>query len=260
MIHLKSQEEIELVRASNMLVSRTLAEVARLIAPGMNTLRLDQVAEEFIRDNGGVPAFLGYKDYPKTLCTSVNHEVVHGIPSSVTLREGDIVSVDCGVVMNGYYGDSAYTFAVGNIPERVRMLLITTKESLFRGIEQAVEGRRIGDISHAVQQHCEDRGFSIVRELVGHGIGKSLHESPEVPNYGKKGQGVRLKEGMTLCIEPMVNMGRKEIVYGRDGWTVKTADQLPSAHFELCVAIRPECPDILSTFDFIEEVYYNAPN
>jgi len=246
-----------LLRESNLLVSKTLAEVARKIAPGVTTHILDKTAEEFIRDHGAVPGFLGYKGYPKTLCTSVNQQVVHGIPSSYVLKEGDIVSVDCGVLYQGYFGDSAYTFAVGDIPERVRLLLKTTKEALFQGIAFAREGNRIGDISHAVQDYCEKQNFSVVREMVGHGIGKGLHEAPEVPNYGKRGQGVRLQQGMVLCIEPMINMGRKEIIQDADGWTIHTADRLPSAHFEHCVAIGKNNADVLSTFEYIEEIYKN---
>jgi len=255
MIHIKTAEEIELLRASNLLVSKALAEVARKIAPGITTNALDGVAEAYIRDHGAVPGFLGYKGYPKTLCTSVNQQVVHGIPSSYVLKEGDIVSVDCGVLYQGFYGDSAYTFGVGQISDRIRLLLSTTKESLHMGIEYAKAGNRIGDISNAVQNHCENRKFTVVREMVGHGIGKSLHEAPEVPNYGKRGYGVRLQEGMVICIEPMINMGRKEIVQDPDGWTIHTADKLPSAHYEHCVAIGKNGADILSTFAFIEEVY-----
>jgi len=255
MIHFKTTEEIELLRESNLLVSKALAEVAKRIAPGVTTLELDKIAEEFIRDNDAVPGFLGYKGYPKTLCTSINHQVVHGIPSVYVLKEGDIVSVDCGVLYQGYYGDSAYTFAVGNIPDRVKLLLETTKESLYKGIEHAFDGQRVGDISNAIQEYCEQQKFSVVREMVGHGIGKGLHESPEVPNYGKRGHGPRLQTGMVICIEPMINMGRKEIVQDADGWTIHTADKSPSAHFEHCVAIGKTKPEFLSTFEFIEAVY-----
>jgi methionyl aminopeptidase len=258
MIHYKTAEEIELLRASNQLVSKTLAEVAKRISPGVTTLELDQVAEEFIRDHAAVPGFLGYKGYPKTLCTSVNQQVVHGIPSGYVLKEGDIVSVDCGVLFQGYYGDSAYTFAVGEVSDRVKLLLKTTLESLYRGIEHAREGKRIGDISNAIQEYCEHEKFSVVREMVGHGIGKSMHESPEVPNYGRKGHGPRLQEGMVICIEPMINMGRKEINQDADGWTIHTADRLPSAHFEHCVAIGKNEAELLSTFEFIEAIY-NVP-
>jgi methionyl aminopeptidase len=255
MITYKTAEEIELLRESNLLVSKALAEVAKKIAPGISTLELDVIAEEFIRDHGAEPGFLGYHGYPKTLCTSINQQVVHGIPSSHVLKDGDIVSVDCGVLHQGYFGDSAYTFAVGTVSERVRLLLNTTREALYKGIEQATEGKRIGDIGNAVQEHCEKQRFSVVREMVGHGIGKGLHEAPEVPNYGKRGQGVRLQQGMVVCIEPMINMGRREIVQDPDGWTIQTADKLPSAHFELCVAIGKNGADKLSTFDYIEEIY-----
>lgn len=255
MIHYKTTEEIELLRASNDLVSKTLAEVAKRIAPGVSTLELDKVAEEFIRDHNALPGFLGYKGYPKTLCTSVNQQVVHGIPSDYRLREGDIVSVDCGVLYQGYYGDSAYTFAVGAITDKVKQLLKVTRESLYKGIENALEGKRIGDISNAIQEYCEHEKFSVVREMVGHGIGKAMHESPEVPNYGKRGHGPVLQEGMVICIEPMINMGRKEISQDADGWTIQTADRLPSAHFEHCVAIGKTSADILSTFEYIEAVY-----
>jgi methionyl aminopeptidase len=257
MIHYKTAEEIELLKASNLLVSKALAEVAKRIVPGVTTLELDRIAEEFIRDNNAIPGFLGYKGYPKTLCTSVNQQVVHGIPSDYTLKEGDIVSVDCGVLYQGYYGDSAYTFAVGEVPERVRLLLKTTRESLYKGVEQALEGRRIGDISNAIQEYCEHEKFSVVREMVGHGIGRSLHEAPEVPNYGKRGHGPRLQRGMVVCIEPMINMGRKEIIQDADGWTIQTADKQPSAHYEHCVAIGQQEPEFLSTFEYIEAVYKN---
>jgi methionyl aminopeptidase len=255
MIYIKTAEEIELLRASNLLVSRALAEVAGRIRPGVTTLELDRVAEEFIRDNHAEPGFMGYKGYPKTLCTSVNQQVVHGIPSTYQLKEGDIVSVDCGVLFQGYYGDSAYTFAVGEVSERLKTLLKTTRESLYKGIEQARDGKRIGDISSAIQEFCERERFSVVREMVGHGIGKGLHESPEVPNYGKRGHGIKLQPGMVVCIEPMINLGRKEITQDPDGWTIHTADKLPSAHYEHCVAIGKAGADILSTFKYIEEVY-----
>lgn len=242
------------MRAANLLVGRTLAEVAKLIAPGVTTRQLDKRAEEFIRDNGATPAFLGYHGFPGSLCTSVNDHVVHGIPSDrVVLRDGDIVSVDCGTKLAGYTGDSAYTFAVGEVAEDVLSLLRTTKESLYIGIEQAVSGRRVGDIGAAVQQYCEQRGFHVVRDLVGHGIGQNMHEAPEVPNYGKRGTGVELRKGMCICIEPMINMGSKNVVFDRDGWTVRTKTGRPSAHFEHCVAIREGKADILSSFEFVSE-------
>lgn len=254
MINLKTEEEIEIVRENNLLVSKTLAEVAKHIRPGVTTLALDALAEQYIRDNGAVPGFLGYHGYPNTLCVSVNDTVVHGIPSKYELRDGDIVSVDCGTFYKGFYGDSAYTFEVGEVSSEVKKLLEITKESLFKGISVAVEGNRVGDISAAVQHHAEANGFSVVREMVGHGLGKSMHEEPEVPNYGSRGRGPKLQTGMVLCIEPMINLGKKQIYMERDGWTVRTSDRKPSAHFELAVAIRKGEADILSTFKFIEEV------
>jgi len=255
MIIYKTREEIEWLRESNLLVSSTLAEVAKHIKPGVTTLQLDKVAEEFIRSHGAVPAFLGYRGYPATLCTSVNSVVVHGIPSSShTLIEGDIVSVDCGVVKNGFYGDSAYTFPVGKINESLMKLLRITYESLFKGIQEAIEGKRLGDISSAVQTHAEKNGFSVVREMVGHGLGKNLHEEPEVPNYGKRGQGPKLMSGLVICIEPMINMGTKNVRQDKDGWTIRTIDGKPSAHYELAVAIDKGKADVLSSFRYIEEV------
>jgi methionyl aminopeptidase len=254
MIFYKTEKEIELLRKSNQLVSKTLAEVGKLVKPGITTLKLDQRAEEFIRDNGGKPGFLGYKGYPKTLCTSVNSQVVHGIPSLYELKEGDIVSIDCGVLLNGYYGDSAYTFALGNIDNDIRKLITVTRESLFKGIAVAKQGKRLGDIGYEIQSYCEQAGFSVVREMVGHGLGKNLHESPEVPNFGTRGKGIKLKKGLVICIEPMINMGKKEIVQEKDGWTIRTADNKPSAHYELAVAINKNEADILSTFEYIEEV------
>ena len=254
MILIKTAEEIELLRASNQLVSKTLAELAKYIKPGVSTERLDQVAEAFIRDHGAVPGFLGYQKYPKTLCTSVNSEVVHGIPSDkVILKEGDQLSVDCGVVLNGFYGDSAFSFRVGEVSEEVRRLLDTTRECLRKGVEQAVEGNRVGDIGFAIQQHAEQAGYSVVREMVGHGLGRHLHEAPEVPNYGRRGSGPKLKKGMVLCIEPMINMGRRQIKQDPDGWTIRTADNRPSAHFEWAVAVDKGKADILSTFSYIDE-------
>ncbi len=255
MIYLKTDEEIELMREANQLVGKTLAEVGKHVAPGVSTLQLDKIAEEFIRDYGAVPAFLGYGGFPNSICASVNEQVVHGIPSSSKiLNEGDIISVDCGTILNGYVGDSAYTFCVGEVDPRVKDLLKTTKESLYLGIQAAVEGKRIGDISNAVQTYCESHNYSVVRELVGHGIGKRMHEEPEVPNYGRRGCGPLLKSGMCICIEPMINMGSKNVVFERDGWTVRTKDRKCSAHFEHCIAIRPDGPQILSSFDFIEDV------
>ena len=257
MIQLKTDEEIEIQRQSSLLVGKTLAEVAKLIKPGVKTGELDKVAEEFILDHGAVPGFKGYGGFPATLCISVNDEVVHGIPGDRELNDGDIVSIDCGTLMNGFYGDSAYTFAVGNVDSEVLELLKRTKESLYLAIEQAVAGKRVGDIGNAVQKHVESYGFSVVRDLVGHGVGRNLHESPEVPNYGRRGSGVKLKKGMCLAIEPMVNLGVKEVTQDKDGWTIRTADAKPSAHFEHDVAVRNSKADILSTFDYIEEVLNN---
>lgn len=253
-IHLKNEEEIELLRQSSLLVGKTLAEVAKRVAPGVTTLELDTVAETFIRDHGAVPGFKNLYGFPNTLCMSVNHQVVHGIPQDQPLKSGDIVSVDCGVLMNEFYGDSAYTFAVGEISEEVQTLLRVTQECLQKGIEAAVAGNRIGDIGFAVQQHAEANGFSVVRELVGHGLGKSLHEGPEVPNYGRRGRGTKLTEGMVLAIEPMINLGKKAVRQDTDGWTIITADGAASAHFEHDVAVKKNKADVLSTFDFIEDV------
>ena len=254
MIYLKTDEEIELLRAANQIVARTLAEVAKVIAPGVTTLKLDTIAEEYIRSQGAVPGFKGYGGFPGTLCVSVNENVVHGIPSNYALREGDIVSVDCGAVKDGYNGDSTYTFCVGEVDEKVKRLLRTTKESLYIGIEHAVEGNRIGDIGHAIQEYCEKRGYGVVREMCGHGVGRKLHEDPDVPNYGRKGTGPLIKNGMVIAIEPMINMGSKNIVIERDGWTTRTKDRKPSAHYEHTIAIHHGKPDILSSFQYVEEV------
>ena len=257
MIQLKTDEEIEVQRQSSLLVGKTLAEVAKLIKPGVKTGELDRVAEEFILSHGAVPGFKGYGGFPATLCISINDEVVHGIPGDRELKDGDIVSIDCGTLMNGFYGDSAYTFAVGNVDSEVLELLKRTKEPLYLAIEQAVAGKRVGDIGNAVQKHVESFGYSVVRDLVGHGVGRNLHESPEIPNYGRRGSGIKLKQGMCLAIEPMVNMGVKEVKQDKDGWTIRTADTKPSAHFEHDVAVRNGKADILSTFDYIEEVLNN---
>jgi methionyl aminopeptidase len=254
MLYIKTNEEVELLRKSNLLVSKTLGEIAKHIRPGITTLSLDRIAETFILDNGAIPGFKGYNGFPKTLCASVNEEVVHGIPSDYVLKEGDIISIDCGVILNGYYGDSAYTFAVGEIDDNKKRLLQVTKESLEQGVLEAIAGNRVGDISFAVQSYAEEAGFSVVRELVGHGLGTKLHEAPEVPNYGRRGTGPKLEKGLVICIEPMINMGTKETIQMRDGWTVKTADGKPSAHFEYAVAIDIGKADVLSTFKYIEEV------
>ena len=249
MIYLKTDEEIELMRVSNLLVGKTLGELSKWIAPGITTLKLDKIAEEFIRDNGGVPGFLGYGGFPATLCVSVNETVVHGIPSSQTLREGDIVSIDCGAVVNGYNGDSAYTFAVGEVDEKVKHLLEVTKASLYLGIEQAIEGNRIGHIGNAIQDYCEHQGFTVVREMTGHGIGKKLHEEPAVPNYGRRGVGALLKSGMCIAIEPMINLGTDEVYCLDDDWTQVTADGSLAAHYENTVAITEDGPRILTLTD-----------
>lgn len=253
-VALLGEEEIALVRESSLLVGRTLAEVARIIGPGVRTGDLDRLAEEFIRDRGAVPGFKGLYGCPSTLLISVNEEVVHGLPGDRVLREGDIASVDCGVLMNGFYGDSAYTFAVGEPGPEVQRLMRVTQECLRAAIERCVEGSRTGDIGHAVQQHAEKHGYGVVRELVGHGLGRKLHEPPEVPNYGRRGHGPKLQQGMVLAIEPMINMGGKEVRQLDDGWTIVTHDGKPSAHFEHDVAIRPGQAEVLSTFRYIEDV------
>ncbi len=253
MVFIKTEEEIEILRKSNMLVSKTHAMIAGVIKEGISTIHLDRLAEEFIRDNGGIPGFLNYKSYPNTLCISVNDVVVHGIPGSQILQNGDIVSIDCGVILEGYYGDSCYTFEIGEVDEKVKELVETTRKCLFKGINKAVEGNTLGDIGFTIQKHAEQKGFSVVRELVGHGIGKNLHEDPEIPNYGKKGRGLKLKEGMVLAIEPMINLGKKDIYQESDGWTIKTKDGKPSAHFEHSVVVRKNEGEILSDFNIIDE-------
>lgn len=252
-VYLKTDEEIELIRESSLLVGKTLAEVAKLIRPGITTRELDKAAETFIRDHGAEAGFKGFNDYPFTLCTSVNEAVVHGMPDDVPLKEGDIVSVDCGVKKNGFYGDSAYTFSIGEVNEEVKRLLATTQQCLSIGIENAVVGKRIGDISWAIQNHAEKNGYGVVRELVGHGIGQSLHEAPEVPNFGKRGNGPVIQAGLVIAIEPMINMGTKNVKQQKDGWTVSTADRKPSAHFEHTIAVRNGKAEVLSTFELIEE-------
>ncbi|EGJ70441.1 methionine aminopeptidase, type I [Bacteroides coprosuis DSM 18011] len=259
MIFLKTEEEIELLRKSNLLVGQTLAEVAKIIEPGVTTLQLDKIAEEFIRDNGAVPTFKGFPNhlgqpFPGSLCTSVNEVVVHGIPNDIPLKDGDIVSVDCGTYMNGFCGDSAFTFCVGDVAPEVKQLLQITKESLYKGIEQAVHGHRLGDIGYAIQSYAESYGFEVVREFVGHGIGKEMHEDPQVPNYGIRGRGKQLKKGMCIAIEPMITQGNREIGIENDGWTVRTLDRKCAAHFEHTIAIGMHSADILSSFEFVEEV------
>lgn len=253
MIYLKTPEEINLVREASILVSRTLGEVARWIAPGVTTQKLDTIAREFIRDNGGRPACLGYEGFPGTLCIEVNETVVHGFPSNYTLREGDIVGIDTVVEKDGFMGDTCYTFPVGEIDPKVMDLCKTTKESLYVGIDACRPGKRIGDIANAIQTFCEHKGYSVVREMCGHGIGRSMHESPEVPNYGRRGIGPVIRNGMCLCIEPMINMGSRNIVIERDGWTCRTKDRKPSAHYEHTLAVINDNVEILTTFDYVEE-------
>jgi len=255
MVHYKSSEEIEIIRQGAEILSRAHAEVAKKIEPGVSTEALDKVAEEYIRDHEGVPSFKGYNGFPGSLCISVNEQVVHGIPGSAALQSGDIVSIDCGVFYRGFHSDAAYTYPVGEVTVEVKKLLKVTKESLYLGIEKAKTGNRVGDIGFAIQKYVEDFGFSVVRELVGHGIGKTLHESPEVPNYGKRGRGAILKTGLILAIEPMVNMGTRNVIQESDGWTIRTRDHQPSAHFEHTVAVMNGTPEILTTHKYIEEVF-----
>lgn len=259
MIFLKTDDEIELLRQSNLLVGKTLAEVAKLIKPGVTTKELDRVAEEFIRDHGAIPTFKGFPNpfglpFPGSICTSVNEQVVHGIPGDTVLKDGDIISVDCGTLMNGYCGDSAYTFCVGEVAPEIIELLKVTKEALYKGIEMAVHGKRLGDIGYAVQQHCELHSYGVVREFVGHGIGKNMHEDPQVPNYGRRGTGALLKKGMCIAIEPMITLGDKKIGMEADRWTVRTMDRKCAAHFEHTVAVGLDKADILSSFEFIDQV------
>jgi methionyl aminopeptidase len=253
-IHYKSQEEIELIRESSLLVSKTLAEVAKVIKPGITTLSLDKLAYEFIKDNGAVPAFLNYGGFPYSLCISPNEQVVHGFPSDYVIKEGDLISVDCGVIKNNFFGDSAYTFAIGEINEERKKLIKVTQECLSFATEKAIVGMRIGDIAYAVQSHAEANGFGVVRELVGHGVGVKLHEKPEVPNYGSRGKGIKLEEGMVIAIEPMINAGTAAVKFWSDGWTVTSKDNKPSAHFEHTVAVKKGKADVLSTFSLIEKV------
>ena len=250
---IKTKEEIELIRESALLVSKTLGMIANEIKEGVTTLHLDKLAEDFIRSNDGIPGFLGMYDFPNTLCISPNSQVVHGIPNKNPIRDGDIISVDCGVLKNGFYGDHAYTFAIGNTSEETNKLLNTTKESLYEGIKNFKVGSRVGDVGFAIQDYCEKRGYGVVRELVGHGLGKSMHEKPEMPNYGKRGKGKKFLEGMVVAIEPMINQGTHKIKHHNDGWTITTLDNKPSAHFEHNIAIVDGKPELLSTFSYIYE-------
>jgi methionyl aminopeptidase len=256
-IYLKTEREIEIIKESSLIVGKTLAEVAKLIRPGVSLKTLDKVAEEYIRDNGGSPSFKGYNGFPATLCLSVNDVVVHGIPGQYELKDGDIISVDCGAKKNGFHADYAYTFCVGQVSEETRNLCERTKEALYIGIEQAKAGNRTGDIGFAIQSYVESFGYSVVRELTGHGIGRNLHEKPDVLNYGKKGNGCKIKRGMVFCIEPMINMGVKEISVDNDKWTTRTLDGKPSAHYEHMVAIRENGTEIVSTYKYIDEVLNN---
>lgn len=259
MIFLKTEDEIELLRQANLLVGRTLAELAKIIKPGVTTLELDKVAEEFIRDHGAIPTFKGFPNpyggpFPASICASVNDVVVHGIPNNVPLKDGDIVSIDCGTKLNGFCGDSCYTFLVGEVSEEVKQLCKTTKEALYLGIEQAVVGHRLGDISYAVENHCSSHSYGVVREFVGHGVGRDMHEDPQVPNYGKRGSGPLLKKGLCIAIEPMITLGSRQIYMESDRWTVKTRDGKAAAHFEHSIAVRQGQADILSSFEEIEKV------
>ena len=258
MIYLKTEEEINLIKESAQVLGKAHAEVAQWIKPGITTKKLDTIAEDYIRSYGGIPSFKGFNNFPASLCMSVNEVVVHGIPGSYELKDGDIVSIDCGVKLNGFHSDSAYTYPVGEVSKEVMDLLTATKKSLYKGIEQAVDGLRIGDIGFAVQNYCEERGYTVVRELVGHGVGRELHEGPEVPNYGKRGKGLRLKEGMVLAIEPMINLGTRSVMQEKDGWTIRTSDRKYSAHFEHTVVVRKGKAEILTTFDYIEQVTANT--
>ena len=257
MIYTKRESEIRLMREAGKLLHSVLSELREMIVPGVTTLEIDERAEKLIRAAGAVPSFKGYEGFPGSLCISVNEQVVHGIPGNYELRDGDIVSIDCGTVLNGYVGDSAYTFCCGEVSEDVKLLLKRTKESLYKGIEAAVAGNRIGDIGYAVQSHVEQFGYGVVRELVGHGVGRKMHEDPQVPNYGKRGTGTKLSEGMVLAIEPMITLGKKEIVQERDGWTITTRDRKPAAHFEHDIAVRHGKAEILSSFEWAEAVENN---
>jgi methionyl aminopeptidase len=258
MIFLKSDEEIILIKKSAQVLGKAHAEVAKWIKPGVTTAHLNKVADEYIHDFGGHPSFKGYKVdgkiFPSALCISLNETVVHGMPSAYELREGDVVSIDCGVKLNGFHSDSAYTYPVGTVAPEIELLLKRTKQSLYLGLEQAVEGKRVGDIGYSIQHYVERFGYGVVRELVGHGVGRNLHEEPQVPNYGKRGQGPKLKDGMVIAIEPMITLGKRAVVQEKDGWTIRTSDRKPAAHFEHTVVVRKGKPEILTTFEYIEAV------
>lgn len=258
MIFLKSDEEISLIKESAEVLGRAHAEVAKWIKPGVTTKQLDKVADDYIRDNHGSPSFKGYNGFPAALCISINETVVHGFPSQYQLREGDVISIDCGVKLKGFHSDSAYTYPIGSVSHEVESLLKRTKQSLYLGIEQATDGKRIGDIGYAIQTYVERFGYGVVRELVGHGVGRNLHESPEVPNYGKRGQGPKLREGMVIAIEPMITLGKRAVVQEKDGWTIRTTDRKPAAHFEHTVVVQKGKAEILTTFKYIEEVTKNT--
>ena len=253
MIQLKTIDELRLMRESAQLVSRTLGMLAKEIKPGITTLYLDKLAHDFIKDHGAEPAFLGYGGFPNSLCISPNEQVVHGFPNKEEIKEGDVLSVDCGAILNGYVGDHAYTFEIGEVKPETKKLLKVAKESLYKGIEQCIRGKRIGDISHAIQKHCEKEGYGVVKELVGHGLGKKMHEDPQVPNYGKQGSGKVIKDGLAIAIEPMINLGTEKVKFHNDGWTVTTLDNQPSAHFEHTVVIRKDKAEILTSFEYIEK-------
>lgn len=255
MVHLKTEEDLIIIREGSQILGKAHGEVAKLIRPGIKTLTLDKVAEEFIRDNGGSPSFKNYNGFPASLCISVNEVVVHGFPGRYELRESDIISIDCGVFYKGYHSDSAYTYPLEGVSDETLLLLERTNNSLYLGIEQAKAGNRIGDVAHAIQSYVESFGYGVVRELVGHGVGAKLHEDPEVPNYGKRGKGVKIVPGMVFAIEPMINKGTKNVVQERDGWTIRTSDKKPSAHFEHTVAVHEDRTEILTTHQYIEENY-----
>ena len=255
MVHYKTDSEVEIIRESAKILGKAHGEVAKSIKPGVKTIELDKIAEEFILDHGGKPSFKGYNGFPYTLCISVNENVVHGFPGDYQLVEGDILSIDCGVLYRGFHSDSAYTYPVGKVSEKIADLLKVTKESLYIGIDASRFGQRIGDVGFAIQNHVESHGYSVVRELVGHGVGRNLHESPELPNFGKRGKGMKLKSGLVIAIEPMVNMGKRNVVQEADGWTIRTKDRLPSAHYEHTIAIFEDRTEVLTTHQYIEEIY-----